>query len=137
MRPADPLRADVRGGGAVEFALVAPVLILFVIGIAQLGTLFFASADMRNAVASGARLASIYPRPKDETVIARINAHIVDLEPRYVVGPTIVHDTDADDNAYAEIRMSYAVPVDFLFFETPPVTLTEVRRVFTQPPAAS
>jgi hypothetical protein len=34
---------------------------------------------------------------------------------------------------YADISMSYQVPLDFVFFTTPPVTLTGSRRAFVQP----
>lgn len=124
-----------RGAGAVEFALAVPLLLGFVLGTAQLGMIFFAQADLRNAVAAGARLASIYPRPDDAAVIDRIEARMVDLEARYVTGPTVTRGTDSNGNDYADIEMRYAVPVDFILFETPPVTLTERRRVYTQPEA--
>ncbi|MEA3033397.1 MAG: TadE-like protein, partial [Sphingomonadales bacterium] len=44
------LRRNEDGAGAVEFALVAPALLGFIIGLTQLGMLFFANADLHNAV---------------------------------------------------------------------------------------
>ena len=128
-----PFRSDARGASAVEFALAAPVLIAFIIGIGQLGMLFYANADVRNAVAAGARHASIYPRPDDAAVIARINQRVAGLDRTRIAGPTVARGTDSSGNDFADITMSYAVPLDFIFFRTPPVTLTERRRVFTQP----
>ncbi len=122
-----------RGASAIEFALAAPVLLAFVFVTVQLGMLFFANADMRNAVGAGARVASIFPRPDDSRIIEHINAGLVGLEPEYVRGPTLVHGTDPDDNEYVEISISYAEPIDFIFFKTGPITLNETRRVFTQP----
>lgn len=124
---------DQRGAAILEFALLAPVLITFIIGIAQLGILFFANADMRNAVAAGARVASVYPRPSDRTIIRAVNERVIGLDSRHIKGPTVTHDVDSNQNPYAVITMSYAVPLDFVFVETPPITLTETRRVFTQP----
>ena len=124
-----------RGAGAVEFALAVPLLLGFVLGTAQLGLIFFAQADLRNAVAAGARHASIYPRPGDEAVIERIEARMADLEARYVVGPTVTRGTDNNGHDFADLEMRYAVPVDFILFRTPPITLTERRRVYTQPEA--
>ena len=129
-------RLGERGAALVEFALALPILLGFIIGTVQLGWLFFADADLRNAVAAGARHASIYPRPDDDAVIATINARLSRLESRYIDGPRIVRGTDANDREYADIEMRYSVPLDFIFFETPPVTLTETRRVFTQPEAS-
>ena len=50
-----------------------------------------------------------------------------------IEGPAIVRGTDGNGRDYADIEMRYSVPLDFIFFRTPPVTLTETRRVFTQP----
>jgi len=129
------LRRDARGASAVEFALAVPILLGFVLGIAQLGLLFFAQADLRNAVAAGARHASVYPRPADEAVIARIAAKVAGLEPERIDGPTISHGIDDNGRDFADIEMGYEAPIDFLLFETPPVPLREVRRVYTQPEA--
>ncbi len=136
MRLAHLLRRDERGAGAVEFALIAPALLAFIVGIAQLGVLFMANAGLRNAVAEGARLAAIFPRPSDEDILDRVENREFGLRSDLVTEPTINHGTDANGMAFADISMSYAVPLNFIFFETPPVTLTETRRVFTQPTAA-
>lgn len=130
------LTGDARGVAIVEFALALPVLLGLIIGATQLGMLFFANADLRNAVAAGARYASIYPRPGDSEVIARINARIVRLDRTHVQGPTITRGTDANGHDYAIIQMTYAVPLDFIVYRTPPVTLSESRRVYTQPTAS-
>jgi hypothetical protein len=127
------LKRDERGAGAVEFALATPLLLTIIIGASQLGVLFFANADVRNSVAAGARLASVFPRPSDSAIVARINERRVRLENARVTGPTISHGADAAGNEYADIEMRYSVPLDFIFFQTPPVTLVERRRVFQQP----
>lgn len=133
MRAGRSLGADGRGAAAVEFAWALPLLLLLVIGIVQLGVLFFANADLRNAVAAGSRVASVYPRPDDAAIVERINAQVAGLDWARVDGPRIARGTDSNGNDYADISMSYAVPLDFIFFEAGPVTLTETRRVFTQP----
>lgn len=127
-----------RGAGAVEFALAAPILFTLIIGVAQLGILFFASAGLQNAVAEGARLATIYPRPSDERIAEVIMDSRFGMKAANIVAdPEIVHGTDENGLSYADISLSYEVPLNFIFFETPPVTLTETRRVFTQPVAPS
>ena len=136
MRRRALLGRDQRGAGIVEFALAAPVLFLILIGLAQLGILFFANAGLSHAVAEGARLAAIYPRPADDEVAAAILQSEFGLNNRELLGePEIVHGTDANGFTFADISLSYSVPVNFVFFETPPITLTENRRVFTQPAA--
>jgi Flp pilus assembly protein TadG len=123
---------DERGASVIEFALLAPVLVGFIIGISQLGLLFYANAGLGNAVSEGARLASLYPRPTNEQIAARINDRRFGLDPAYVRGPTIVEGV-ADGAPYAEITMNYAAPLNFIFYKTNPVRLSQTRRVYTQP----
>jgi hypothetical protein len=131
------LRRDDKGIGAVEFALVAPVLISFVIGISQVGRMFFANADMKSAMAAGARVAELYPVPSDATIIAAVNNRLMRTGARARATPTVVHGTDGNGNAYVELRMTYSVPLEFIFFSPPPVTLHDTRRVFTQVTSAN
>ena len=137
MKRAFSLARNERGATALEFALVAPVLFLFIFGIAQLGTLYMADSSLRHAVAEGARYAAIYPRPSDEAIIARINAKRVGLRPSRITGPTLRHVEPAGAAAYTEIDMGYSVPLNFIFFEAAPVQLQERRLVYTYPPTAS
>jgi Flp pilus assembly protein TadG len=131
------LRRNDQGVGAVEFALVAPVLITFIIGTAQMGKLFFANADMKNAIAAGARVAELYPVPEDDTIIAAVNDRLVRTGAESKATATVVHGEDEDDNPYVEINMTYTVPLDFIFFSVSPVSLTDTRRVFTQVESAN
>ena len=126
------LRKNENGAGAVEFALIAPVLFGFIFGVAQLGILFFANAGLRNSVGEGARLATLYPRPSDEQIIAKITEKKFGLDPAHLVGPTIVNGV-SNGAPYAEISMSYSAPMNFLMFDMGPITLTKTRRVYTQP----
>ena len=128
-----PLRGDSRGAALIEFALIAPVLILFLIGITRVGILFMANAGLRSAVQEGARFATIFPRPTDAAIKARIVDRRFGLDPRYVTAPTITYCMSNGAHA-ADIRMTYRVPMDLIFFSLPNVVLTERRRVFIQPP---
>lgn len=127
------LRRDERGMGAAEFALIAPAFLSMLIGITQLGFLYFANADLKNAVAAGAREASIYPRPTTSAITAKVNEKIVKLDKSKVTGPAITYGTDANGFDWAQIEASYRVPLNFVFFTVAPVTLTETRRVYIQP----
>jgi Flp pilus assembly protein TadG len=126
------LRRDQQGASAIEFALAAPAMLMFIIGIAQLGMLCMADAGLRSAVAEGARAASIYPTPDDDTILARIDEAAWGMQDEHITEPTILRDEDADGRGFIEITMSYDAPLNFAFMELEPVTLTEVRRVYTQ-----
>jgi Flp pilus assembly pilin Flp len=121
-----------RGAGAVEFALAAPVMLSMVIGVAQLGTLFQANAGIQHAIEEAARVAAVYPTPDnvEDLVLAKLEAS------RFGMTGTLtpeVEEGEADDGMKVlDISLSYAVPLDFIFFKTPPVTLSHSRRVFLQ-----
>ncbi len=125
------LLADRSGTSAVEFALIAPVLIAFLIGVAQLGLLFFANAGLNNAIASGARHATLFPRPTEAEIRSRIDAARFGLNPAGLAPPSLTWNTTANPN-FADIKMSYTTRLNFILYQ-PSVTLTRTRRVYLQP----
>jgi Flp pilus assembly protein TadG len=130
------LISDQDGATALEFALVAPVLIAMIFGIAQFGIIFFANAGLNNALAEGARLATLYPRPTETQILDRIEAKRWGLEKaRLTVSPIDWGTSTSNGSAYARLSMSYSVPINAVFFELPPITLRESRRVYVQPMA--
>ena len=131
------LISNQRGVSAVEFGLLAPVFISFIIGTTQLGTLFFANADMRNALATGARVASDWPVPQPAAVKAAVEAHMVREGAGAAATVTVTDSTkDANGNPYMRIAVTYNVPLNFLFF-SPTVRLGDTRTVLLQRSIAS
>jgi Flp pilus assembly protein TadG len=126
------LRRSERGATLIEFALILPALLTFIVGITQLGTLFFVNSDLRAAVGEGARLASLYPVPSDSTITTGVSSKFVHLTGSNLTAPSVSHGTDTSGNPYVEITAAYRVPLNFIFFTVSPVTITETRRVFTQ-----
>ena len=126
-------RSDSRGAAIIEFAFVAPVLILFLIGIARFGILFMANAGLRSAVQEGARCATIFPRPTDAQIKQRITSSRFGLDPANLTAATVTYGI-SNGAHYADIRMTYTVPMNMIFFSLPAVTLVEQRRAFIQPP---
>ena len=133
-----PSRDD-KGVGAVEFALVAPVLISFIIGVSQLGRMFYANADMKSATAHAARLASVYRTDgelDDATLIAAVKDRLMREGAASKVTVTITRGTDSG-NPWVQLNTAYSVPLEFIFFTTPPVTLHDTRKVYTQVASAN
>ena len=122
------LLSDRRGATAIEFALAAPVMIAMVIGVFQLGQLFFANAGLHHTVEQAARFAAVYPAPTTDEITAKIHEGQVGL--RGTLSPTLAVTTVANGPDLLDITLNYRVPLDFIFFQTPPVTLTHTRRVF-------
>ncbi len=128
------LRRDTKGVGAIEFALILPLLILFIVGIAQMGIMYFAHAGLRNLVAEGARYASISPRPSDDAIKARINQGGFGLTSTQLGQPTITYG-NTNGNEWADISVSYTVHLNFIFWSPAPFQIQEKRRVFIYPAA--
>ena len=126
------LKREEKGAAALEFALVAPALILFIVGIAQFGVLFMANNGLSNAVGEGARYATIYPRPTNAQITQRLTDGRFGLKSANISGPTYSTGVSAGAD-YLDITMSYTVTPDFIFFTLPPMTLTETRRAFVHP----
>jgi len=126
------LRRENKGIGAVEFALIAPVLISFVIGISQMGKLFFASADMKNAMAHGARAASVWPVPDEDDIETVVNDRLARSSGIAKANVEVERDTDDNGNQFVEIQMTYQVPLEFIFFDVGPISLKDSRRVYVQ-----
>lgn len=120
-----------RAASAMEFALVAPVFILFIIGIAQLGLIFLANAGLHNALAQGARHATLFPRPTEAEVRTRVNAAKFGLNPASLSQPVVNYNTAVTPN-FADVQMSYTTNLNFIVFRKS-VTLTQRRRVYLQP----
>ena len=127
------LRRNQRGAAALEFVIIAPALILMICGIARLGILFMANAGLRNAVAEGARYATIWPRPSNTQIQNRITSSQFGLNAANFSAASVTPGTDGGGLNYLDISASYSVPMDFIFFSAGTVTLTESRRAFVRP----
>ena len=120
------LGRDAKGAAALEFALAVPVLVTFIVGIAQLGILFMANNGLDSAVAAGARYATIYPRPSDTQIQTLIASERWGLDPANMTTPVIQHGTTSNNN-WVRISTSYNVDLNFVFFTIEDVTLSETR----------
>lgn len=118
-----------RGASAMEFAIVAPVLFLLLIGVAQLGILFFADAGLQHALSEGARMATIYPTPSEDAIKAKIEEPRFGIDASRLTEPTITYGS-LDGAEYADIAVQYTVNLGFVFFSTTPITLKKTRRVY-------
>jgi Flp pilus assembly protein TadG len=75
---------DEDGSPAVEFALVAPILLLMVFGIVQFGFAFFTYNEMMNGAREGARRMAV--GATEEQAIAKSNAAMT-LDRNYAFDP--------------------------------------------------
>jgi Flp pilus assembly protein TadG len=124
------LRHD-KGAALLEFAFAAPILIAFMIATAQIGIFFFARSGLKSAVAEGARYATIYPKPTNQQIADRITAKRFGLDTTKVSAPTVT-DCVVNTRPCINIEMTYTSRINFIFFETAPISVVESRRAFVQ-----
>ena len=129
MRRLLKLKRSERGSSIVEFAFIAPAFLTFLVAIANLGILFFGYSGLKSAVAEGARFASIFPKPANTLIAARITERRFGMDAANITAPTVTDCTFAGRRC-VDIQMTYKVKMNFIFFNWSDITFTENRRVF-------
>ena len=118
------------GAAAIEMAIALPVLILFIWGIFQIAIAFQASAGMQHALGEGARLATIFPVPTDTQIRDRISAKTFGTGNGTFSTPTVTTPPTSDCTNCRLLTVTYTMPMNFLFFNGPNVTLTRTKQVY-------
>ncbi len=129
MRTFNAVARSCKGVAALEFAIAAPVVLVLLFGLAQTGLVLFAKSGLQQGVEAGARYASIYPRPNDAQIAAKVLASTYGLERKNLLPPKIVHGTD-NNVPYAEITLLYSYRFDLAFVSFGPFDLVHTRRVY-------
>ncbi|GAY20837.1 MULTISPECIES: TadE/TadG family type IV pilus assembly protein [Sphingobium] len=120
---------DQRGAAAIEFVLAVPPFIMLLMGALQLGIIACARTGLQHAVDEGARYASIFPRPTDAEIIAKVKSREFGLDPTYTNDPTVVQGTQYGVS-YREITMTYSRPLNFILYQTPAISISYTRRAY-------
>lgn len=131
------LQRDERGSAVIEMAIALPTLILFLYGIFQVGVAFQAKAGMQHALGEGARLATLCYNPTVATgcsvpsntaIKLKINERVFGTRVGTFSEPTVT-DGPAGEK-YKTLSVTFTMTPNFLFFNGPPVTITETKRVY-------
>ena len=131
------LKRDERGGAVIEMAIALPTLLLFLYGIFQVGVAFQAKAGMQHALGEGARLATLCYNPtvangcsvpSNDAIKNKINERVFGTKVGTYSEPTVVDGPAADK--YKTLTVSFTMTPNYLFFNGPPITITETKRVY-------
>ena len=92
------MKRSERGSNLVEFALVAPVLIVILFGIADVGRAFYDYISMTNAVREGARYAARDPLETAAVIQTKMQDEIdsFDASLSCTLPPEVTTETDVD-----------------------------------------
>ncbi|GAA4283038.1 hypothetical protein GCM10022261_05690 [Brevibacterium daeguense] len=106
-------RHNDRGAAAVEFALVLPLLILLVFGIAEFGRAYHIQTTLSNAARDGVRVMALQNDPAAATTTAQQSASPLGLTASQIsVNPTSCAATATTPAGTATVTITYRM--DFL-----------------------
>ena len=97
-----------RGAAAVEFALVVPLLVLLVVGIAELGRAYHVQSTLSGAAREGVRIMALQSSPS--ATRATVKAYAVGLG--LTDGQIAVSPTSCTTGGTATVTITY--PFDFI-----------------------
>jgi Flp pilus assembly protein TadG len=130
------LRRDDSGAATIEMAIALPTLILFLWGIFQVGVAFQAKAGMQHALGEGARLATLCYNPTpagcsvptNDVIEARITDRVFGTKVGTFNTPTVTDGPSGEQ--YKDLSVTFTMTPNFLFFNGPPINITETKRVY-------
>jgi Flp pilus assembly protein TadG len=108
-----PRRRDERGAALVEFALVLPVLVLFVFGIVEFGRAYSARIQLTSAVREGARAVALGGTPAEAADATKDGAPGLPRDDITVTASTSCTGTTPAPNATvdASYPFRYTIPL--------------------------
>jgi TadE-like protein len=137
MRKLIALRKNDSGAAAIEMAIAVPVLVSFLWGIFEIGVASEAIAGMQHGLGEGARYATLCLTPSSSgTCTIPTNDQISTVINNKVFGTGIgtfstPSVTDGPSGSgYKDLSVTFSMPMNFLFFMGPTITLTQTKRVY-------
>jgi len=124
------IRGDERGVAMIEMAFALPILLLFIFGIFQFGVILQANAGIQHALGEGARYATLYPKPADNLIQARMANEVFGLNVGTFSAPTVGTPESSVCTNCRLLTVNYTVTPDFIFFSGPQITLVRSKRVY-------
>lgn len=126
---------NTRGATTVELAFVLPILILFIYGLFIIGTIFEANAGMQHALGEGARYATLYPTPDNGAIATRMSSKVYATSngtfTAAVSSGSVTGLCNAQTTAnHKTLTVSYTMPVNFLFFTAPNLSISRCKTVY-------
>lgn len=108
MRPARRWRGE-GAAAAVEFALVAPLLLLLIVGIVELGRVYHAQVTVTAAAREGAREMAVRNDPA--AALDRVMTAAGSLAPALTAGQVTIQPAACSPGVDVTVGIAYPVPL--------------------------
>ena len=123
------LSRNEKGAAVIEMAFALPILIMLLWMMVQLGLVLRAMSGIQHSLGEGARVATLWPVPSDDTITNRMQAAV------YGIGPgdfTIVDPVagTADGSDYLDLQVTYTQDTDLIFLPGPTINVSRSKRVW-------
>ncbi len=118
------------GAALIEFAFASPVLISALIGVTQIGQILYATSEIRGVVGDAAREVKTDSDMTEPEVRSYIRNRLANTKAVKVGDATLTSGTTTDGAKFRTVDLDYTATLNFIFFETKPITLTAERRVY-------
>jgi Flp pilus assembly protein TadG len=106
--------ADQRGATAVEFALVLPMLVIFILGIWYMGWSMNLGSEVRHAVELGSRIYITNPNATDNELKAAIASHLTDVPINSITLSTSTSTIGSASSQHISWSFQTNAPIPFL-----------------------
>ena len=118
-----------EGAAVIEMAFALPVLIILLWMIVQLGLVFRAMSGIQHSLGEGARAATLWPVPTDQTITDKMEAAVYGIGPGDFDIVTPVAGT-ADGSNYLDLEVTYTQDTDLLIIPGPTISVSRSKRVW-------
>jgi len=129
MRLYKKIRRDEGGAAIIEMAFALPILILLMWMIVQLGLVFRAMSGIQHGLGEGSRMATLFPKPTDTAIQAKITSAVYGIGPGSFTIATPVTG-NADGANFMDLRVTYTQETDMLLFPGPTISVSRSKRVW-------
>lgn len=129
MRLFRKIRRDEGGAAVIEMAFALPALIVLMWMIVQLGLVFRAMSGIQHGLGEGSRMATLFPKPTDTAIQAKITSAVYGIGPGSFTIETPVTG-NADGANFMDLRVTYTQETDMLLFPGPTISVSRSKRVW-------
>jgi hypothetical protein len=118
-----------EGAAVIEMAFALPILIMLLWMIVQLGLVFRAMSGIQHALGEGARAATLWPVPTDDTITDKMEAAVYGIGPGdFEIQPPVPGTADGSD--YLDLEVTYTQDTDLLLIPGPTISVSRSKRVW-------